>query len=203
MTKEDFQFRHDNQSDLSDLDAFEQRLRSVKPAPPQTAWDDLPLSHEQQKASTVANPGTAPAHWPRIATHAAATLIGVGIGVICMLMLRPAVAMLPPNESAPQQVAVEQQLPDAAPKYTPVRPPIRRREFQASWPLTPLARDIEFRPWRRTPRNIRPVLFEESTSTSEADQLDKPMSAHELMRELLNSQANLPSSHNQNFSNSL
>lgn len=194
MTKEEFHYRGDNENEL---DAFEQQLRSIKPTPPKMQWQDMPQMPERQPTlSASSRTSAAPvAHsttrWLRIATHAAATLIGIGIGAICVLALQPEVVATQPDnvDPAPSQFAMEQERPDAAPTYSPVQQSVRRWQFQTSWPLTPLTGSIEPWPRHRLPNDLLPVSLETPAATFEPDQLGKPMSAPELMREMLNKQA--------------
>jgi hypothetical protein len=63
-------------------------------------------------------------------------------------------------------------------------------------PLTPLAVEIDARPWRRSPQDFVPVPSNDAATTPEPMVGDQPKSAPELMREMLNGIASLPSSRN-------
>ena len=202
------QHDQDHFAEGSGLSPFEQQLRSVKPAPPHTAWQDIAESLEAQPKvgpSILASPRQV-SGWLRIATHAAATLIGVGMGAVLMVMLQSASTMpaaATPVEVEPtQQVAAEQEsskLDDSASNQLtsqqqfsrPQRliPSIDGNRTMRSWTLTPLARDIDSRPWERISYEQRPTVDEDSSATPMPDSMDKPMSAPELLRQMLKDQA--------------
>ena len=192
----------------SGLSPFEQQLRSIEPTPPQTAWQDIAESLEAQPKvgpSILASPRQVPG-WQRFATHAAATLIGVGLGAVLMVMLQSSsttpVAVTPVDVEPTQQVAAEQEsfkLDDSASNQLtnqqqfsrPQRlmPPMNRNQTIRSWTLTPLARDIDSRPWERISYEQRPAVDEDSSATPMPETSDKPMSAPELLRQMLKDQA--------------
>lgn len=217
MSKEDFHDRPDYKDDLS---AFEQQLRSIDPTPPQTAWQDvspmLEQSHRVSANSARVAPPSSTARWLRIVTHSAAILIGIGIGALWM-MLQPPIATAPQVGIEQSQQTIEQEPVDAAPKSSAVQH-LANQEFDqrrhrmsapfgyrnvGSGPLTPLAREIESRPSHRMPHDVRPVVLEDPAATFEPTVSDKPMSAPELMREMLNKLAHLPSPHDKEVGNVL
>ena len=185
---------HSSSDDLSD---FEQRLREFQPIPPRTSWEDIESSMvDDQK---VATPQSQSLVWSKIITHAAATLAGIALGVVLMLLWKfggvidathnSGVAEQTLNKSADfenlQDVKQEADANDEPAVFLIAnhkrRGPIRRG------PLTPLDRNIEFRNWqnvsyRRLSPNSEPVF------TGPSD-VRKPMNAPQLLRQLLDEQS--------------
>lgn len=214
MTKEDF-YRRDDLDDLSD---FEGQLRSITPAPPQTDWWEMAeLLKQPQKnrllsgVSRKRTPSGRPTNrWHRLATHSAATLVGVGIGAVLVLMLRPAGATAPTiNNEAFQPAIVSQDWPKSPPRTMSIQQPVdsealpstryrmlSRFEYRnaGASPLTPLSGRIDARTRPRNLKDINAWLPDDSTEASEPIVADQPKSAPELMRELLNGMAHLSSS---------
>lgn len=213
MNKKHF---HERNEDIGDISAFEQQLRSTAPTPPKTAWDDMRQLLEQQQTMSVRSSHVpavrSTARWLRVLTHSAAALIGIGIGVTWVLMLQPAVAKAPLIEAEPmRQVSSEQDRTDVAPKNTANRQMVRMDAHDSQGrilsmfgnqnivslpltPLTPLPRDAASRSQRRIPRDLSPMSPVESETTFEPTASDNPMSAPELMREMLNGVAQMHAS---------
>ena len=202
------QHDRDHSAEGNGLSPFEQQLRSIEPTSPQAAWRDIAASLEAQPKvgpSILASPRQVPG-WQRIATHAAATLIGVGLGAVLMVMLQSSsttpAAVTPVDVEPTQPVAARQEkskLDDPASNQLtnqqqfsrPQRllPSINGNRTMRSWTFTPLARDIDSRPWERISYEQRPVVDEESSASPLPDSTDKPMSAPELLRQMLKDQA--------------
>ena len=89
------------------------------------------------------------------------------------------------DDSASNQIISQQQF------SRPQRliPSINGNRTMRSWTLTPLARDIDSRPWGRISYEQRPMVDEDSSATPMPAASDKPMSAPELLRQMLKDQA--------------
>lgn len=198
------QHDQDHSAEGSGLSPFEQQLRSVTPAPPQTEWQEIAQLLKPQSKVTTSAPQVS--GWQRIATHAAATLIGVGLGAVLMVMLQPATttpaAATSVDVEVTQQIAAEPERSksDQAASNQIVRqqefendrylmPPMNRNQTMRWWTLTPLVRDINSRPWGRISYEQQPTVDEDSSATPMPAVPDKPMSAPELLRQMLKDQA--------------
>lgn len=202
------QHDQDHSAEGSGLSPFEQQLYSVKPVPSQTEWQEIAQLLEPQSkvgSSILASRRQVPG-WQRIATHAAATLIGVGLGAALMVMLQPPIATTAATASVDVEVThqiaaePERSKSDQAASNQIVRqqefendrylmPPMNRNQTMRWWTLTPLVRDINSRPWGRISYEQRPTVDEDSSATPMPTASDKPMSAPELLRQMLKDQA--------------
>jgi hypothetical protein len=196
------------------LSDFERQLRSIKPSPPQTQWEDIAMelnpkmdadSHIDSTLKPASVTGTATTHLLRFASHAAAVLIGVAIGIAAMAVQQPAATTVVradetltvnikndsvaavPNDSETDHSSVEPE-----PEFH------QEQRFFADgkpnsryWPLTPMARGIDSQAWKHV-SHLRPPSTAEQSIIPVVDSVsDKPMSAQELLRELLQEQASL------------
>ena len=180
-----------------DLDAFEQQLRGISPAPPSTTWESLAATLPMTERAAVRR---APApRWPRIVSHAAATMVGVGIGAVAMLMLHSAATIDPAadGEIAQQVEESSTQTPELV--FEDALPPIRRQNvvYRASgnriirpWPVESVTPLNVLRPrrseWINTSRPADEEQTGDPTTPWPTLEPDDPLAAPRLMEQLLN-----------------
>ena len=87
-----------------DIDAFEQQLRAIRPAPPAREFssivDSLAVLPEQ---STAASVSANTSMWRPIVSHAVTATIGLAVGVGVMLLMQP--AGIPASAGSPKNPA--------------------------------------------------------------------------------------------------
>ena len=207
MSERDF---HD-ESKAREFSAFEEKLRAVEPSPPQTDWCEVAqLIEQSQKVVANSNRESSSSStlyrnkdWLKVATHAAATLLGISIGVLWMLAMPPTAgsSLAIDPEPRTERRVVEEDIPapapgDVAPQELANRPKLDESKARSlsglanriagQGPMTPMTRTIESRPRHPVAYEFRPVSLEENVGSSKPSRLDNPMSAPELIRELLN-----------------
>ena len=176
---------------------FERQLREFQPVAPHTSWDDIEAS--LSTCPRILSQRPQPLLLRKMATHAAATLMGIGIGAVVMLMLNTDVATdtihdaevaeqssSTPDNSENLQVSALAVSDDVQPRSFAVASRRRMSPVGRS-PLTPMDWDIESRDWRnvsydRLSSNVEPV-------SSTSSDVCKPMTAPQLLRELLDEQS--------------
>ena len=190
----DNQFHDHCSSD--DVNGFEQRLREFKPILPRTSWEDMEsLMVEDQKVATLQSRSLV---WSKLATHAAAALAGIALGVVLMLVWKAdgSVEAINNAEVAEQtldtpagtkrsEVVKQKMVEDARPPSFSIASRRRLGSFRQG-PLLPLDRNIELRDWRnvsyeRLSSNI------ETVAPSPSD-VGKPLTAPQLLQQLMNEQ---------------
>ena len=189
--------RSHNRFSSDDSSDFEQRLREFQPTPPRSSWEDLESSMSFDRQVVAPKPHFSA--WAKMVTHAAAALVGVALGVVLMLVWKADSAADTNNISG-----VAERLLDTPADSKGVKASNRkvadgiepasfsvtsRRNFGpiGSGILTPLDRNIELRDWRnvsydRLSSNVEPV-------SSTSSDVCKPMTAPQLLRELLDEQS--------------
>lgn len=203
MSKEDIQHPFGD----DELKKFEQQLRLVKPVPPQSKWQGssgLPEPQANVRLSTANQASLSNAHWHRLASHAAAVLIGIGIGAIFMLMLQVSNATSNTTVSGFGPAEQKENGGDASRASSSDLQFASERELEKqrfrkwatfsnrtsdSSPLTPFTRVSDSQSWQSSSHARRPVSLQKHSSPTEQDSFDKSKSAHELMCELLKEHA--------------
>ena len=190
----------------SELNTFEQKLRSIAPSLPQTSWEDIPIPAKppsisnRLKSDEIDNPTIRSSNrWLQLLTHATAILIGIGLGALWMSNARSAdatstVALKPESDMPPG---------NEAPKTAPPNSESNRRNKNAGvanqpnlGSRRPEQRDFDSRSiisvtrimnaYPLQPRRIEyPPEPIELPSIPPHNSTDQPKSALELMRELL------------------
>ena len=176
---------------------FERQLREFQPVAPHTSWDDIEASLSTGPKVSIQRPQ--PLLWRKMATHAAATLVGIGIGAVVMLMLNAegandvnhdagvaAQSVSPLDSSENLQVITQTVADEVQPRSFAVAGRGRMNAVRRG-PLTPMDWDIESRDWRN-------VSYDRLSSNAEPTSLDpsdvcQPMTAPQLLRELLDEQS--------------
>jgi len=199
MNENQFQDRFEDEGSSD----FERRLREFQPTPPRTSWEDIERSISLDQQVTVRR--TPPSSWSKMATHAAATLAGVALGVALMLMLK--------NDGAPEVVldsdvreqVVEEPVDSDRQKTTLLqnkvavnrhrnssssdRSVFRSARALRSGPLTPLHRNIDLQPWQNVSYDRMTFTAEPSSTSIEPSDFVQPMAAPQLLRQLLDEQS--------------
>ena len=190
----------------SELQKFEQKLRSIAPSLPQTSWEDIPIPTKSPPISKRLNPDEmdnrtirSSNRWLQLLTHATAILIGIGLGALWMSNARTAaatstVALKPERDKTVSKEPPKTENPNSEsnrrnknggvanqPNLGSSMPTQQDFDSRSIISVTRIMNAYPLQP-RRIEYPPKPV---ELPSIPPHNSADQPKSAFELMRELL------------------